>query len=275
MKNKSTNWENLSTPALEKLLAADFLSDEDSLSPEEIHEITEVIAKREKEANSPPQVDVDTAWETFLAKVKDLPPEEAPTIEEEDKIVPFQKPHRSIKKLRWAVAAAAVLCVLVVPASATGVLDDISQWVSSTFSLSPTGENAQGINDAMYDELKAEIKAITDVTVLPTWYPENSILQRITVDDLDFATILNAEFSLNGKPFLFTVTVADDIDNFNSTYEKNDDPPERYIVHDIPHYIMSNYEQNLILWRNENVECCISGELSVDNLKMMVDSIYP
>lgn len=274
MKNKSTNWENLSTPALEKLLAADFLSDEDSLSPEEIHEITEVIARREKEANTPPQVDVDTAWETFLAKVKDLPPEEAPTIEEEDKVVPFQKPRRSIKKLRWAVAAAAVLCVLVVPASATGVLDDISQWVSSTFSLSPTGEIVQGINQAMYDELKTEIGKITDVSVLPAWYPENSILERITVDDLDFVTILNAEFSYSGKSFLFTVKAADDIENLNSMYEKNDTAPKKYTVNDISHYIMNNYAQNMILWRNENVECCISGELSIEDLKAMVDSIY-
>lgn len=274
MKNEHTNWETLSTPALEKLLSADFLSDEDNLSPEEIHKITEVIAKREREAHTLPQVDVDAAWETFLAKVKDLPPEETPAIKEEDKVVPFQKPHRYVKKLRWAVAAAAVLCALVVPASATGMLDDLSQWVSGTFSLSPVGGSVEGINSAIYDELKTEVEAITDVSILPTWYPENSILERITVDNLDFATILNAEFSLNGKSFLFTVKVVDNIDTFNSTYEKNDTAPERYIINEIPHYIMNNYDQNMILWRNENVECCISGELSIEDLKMMVDSIY-
>ena len=260
MKNEHTNWETLSTPALEKLLSADFLSDEDNLSPEEIHKITEVIAKREREAHTLPQVDVDAAWETFLAKVKDLPPEETPAIKEEDKVVPFQKPHRYVKKLRWAVAAAAVLCALVVPASATGMLDDLSQWVSGTFSLSPVGGPVQGINDAMYEELRAEVEAITDVSVLPTWYPENSILKGITVDNLGYGTMLNAEFSLNGKAFYFSVTVVDDINNLNTTYEKNNDPPEKYIVNDIPHYVMSNYDQNVVLWRNKNVECCISGE---------------
>lgn len=274
MKNEHTNWETLSTPALEKLLSADFLSDEDNLSPEEIYKITEVITKREREANTSPQVDVNAAWETFLAKVKDLPPEETPAIKEEDKVVPFQKPHRYVKKLRWAVAAAAVLCALVVPASATGMLDDLSQWVSGTFSLSPRGDVAQGINDAMYGELKEEVAAITDVSVLPTWYPEDSILERITTDYLDFGTLLGAEFSIKGEQFYFTVTVAEDIDKLDTTYEKDNDPPERYIIDDIPHYIMSNYEQNLILWRNENVECCISGELPVEDLKAMVDSIY-
>ena len=274
MKNEHTNWETLSTPALEKLLSADFLSDEDNLSPEEIHKITEVITKREREAHTLPQVDVDAAWETFLAKVKDLPPEEPPTIKEEDKVVPLHKPRRYVKKLRWAVATAAVLCALVVPASATGVLDDLSQWVSGTFSLSPRGDVAQGINDAMYGELKEEVAAITDVSVLPTWYPEDSILERITTDYLDFGTLLGAEFSIKGEQFYFTVTVAEDIDKLDTTYEKDNDPPERYIIDDIPHYIMSNYEQNLILWRNENVECCISGELPVEDLKAMVDSIY-
>ena len=62
------------------------MSDEDNLSPEEIHKITEVITKREREAHTLPQVDVDAAWETFLAKVKDLPPEETPAIKEEDKV---------------------------------------------------------------------------------------------------------------------------------------------------------------------------------------------
>ena len=274
MKNEHTNWETLSTPALEKLLSADFLSDEDNLSPEEIHKITEVIAKREREAHTLPQVDVDAAWETFLAKVKDLPPEETPAIKEEDKVVPVQKPHRYVKKRRWAVAAAAVLCALVVPASATGMLDDLSQWVSGTFSLSPVGGPVQGINDAMYEELRAEVEAITDVSVLPTWYPENSILKGITVDNLGYGTMLNAEFSLNGKAFYFSVTVVDDINNLNTTYEKNNDPPEKYIVNDIPHYVMSNYDQNVVLWRNKNVECCISGDLPEKGLKMMVDSIY-
>lgn len=274
MRDKQTNWENLSTPALEKLLDADFLSDEDTLSPEEIHEISEVIAKREKEANTPPQVDVDTAWETFLAKVKDLPPEDAPTIEEEDKVVPFQKPRRSMKKLRWAVAAAAVFCALIVPAGATGMLEDFTQWAFDTFSFSPTGKPVQAINDSMLDELEKQLQEITDATVCPKWLPKNSITDRITVENNDFDTTLIAEFSLNGKPFYFTVTVVDDIDSLNTTYEKNPEPPEKYVVHDIPHYIMGNYEQNLVVWRNGNAECCISGELSVEDLKAMVDSIY-
>lgn len=274
MRDNHTSWENLSTPALEKLLSAEFLSEEDTLSPEELHEISEVIAKREMEDGTQSQVDVDNAWEAFLARVKDLPPEETPVIEEEGKVVPFPKPPRSMKKLRWAVAAAVVLCVLVVPASASGMLEDFTQWASETFSLSPTGKDLHGINDIMYDELEARLGEITDATVLPKWYPKNSILEGITTENDDFETILNAEFSLDGKPFYFTVTVVDDIDSLNSTYEKNLEPLEKYVVHDIPHYIMGNYEQNLVVWRNGNAECCISGELSVEDLKAMVDSIY-
>lgn len=274
MRDNHTSWENLSTPALEKLLSADFLSEEDTLSPEELYEISEVIAKREMDAGTQPQVDVDNAWEAFLARVKDLPPEETPVIEEEGKVVPFPKPPRSMKKLRWAVAAAVVLCVLVVPANASGMLEDFTQWASETFSFSPTGKPVQAINDSMLDELEKRLQEITDATVCPKWLPKNSITDRITVENDDFDTTLTAEFFLNGKPFYFTVTVVDDIDSLNTTYEKNPEPPEKYVVHDIPHYIMGNYEQNLVVWRNGNAECCISGELSVEDLKAMVDSIY-
>ena len=47
-----------------------------------------------------------------------------------------------------------------------------------------------------------------------------------------------------------------------------------YEINGMHHDMVSNYENNLVAWTNENVECIIQGDLSMDELKQMIDSIY-
>ena len=49
---------------------------------------------------------------------------------------------------------------------------------------------------------------------------------------------------------------------------------EMYEVGDVKHYIMSDVMQRKVSWRNGNWECHISGNLSRDDLLLMIDSIY-
>ena len=42
----------------------------------------------------------------------------------------------------------------------------------------------------------------------------------------------------------------------------------------ITHYIMGNTETLSAMWINGNVEGCLQGELTLEELRQMIDSIY-
>ena len=39
------------------------------------------------------------------------------------------------------------------------------------------------------------------------------------------------------------------------------------------YYLFKNYDRNVVAWTINNWECSISGDVSIDDLKTMVDSI--
>ena len=49
---------------------------------------------------------------------------------------------------------------------------------------------------------------------------------------------------------------------------------DEFIVGGVSHYIMSNLGDYTAVWTVENYECSISGNISVDTLKKMIESIY-
>lgn len=117
--------------------------------------------------------------------------------------------------------------------------------------------------------------SLTDRPVLPTWYPEGSLLTRVEENPMDDGYMLLAAFSLDGEEFHICVTVYNTEEEMDvRNYEKNEGMPEEYPVHGITHYIMGNMARNVAIWRNGNVECSIQGFLTVDQLEQMIDSIY-
>ena len=56
--------------------------------------------------------------------------------------------------------------------------------------------------------------------------------------------------------------------------ERDNEFSEPYEVDGIIHYIMSNNDTNSVAWVNGVVEGHIQGNLSVEDLKEMVNSIY-
>ena len=58
-----------------------------------------------------------------------------------------------------------------------------------------------------------------------------------------------------------------------SQIEQSDSLVELYEVDDIKYYIIANNEQLRAAWVVDSFECYISGPLSVEELKQMINSI--
>lgn len=281
---KDPSWEELSTQELNDLLAHDFAALEDGvLNTEAILAITEVINHREE--GTPTDADVQAAWADFRARIRENgissaenTPEEIPASSE---VVPFvqseKKPGR--RKLRWAVAVAAVVCLLVctmvIPVSGERGVDRVVRWTEQHFSFGPQGglpqERPGGVT---YEEVRATVEGLTIQPVLPNWYPEGTVLEEMTVTEMFDGTNVNISFSLQEEAFSMSIAVYDLEPIGTANYEKNEGPVETYRVNNIPHYIMGNMEKYVVAWQNGNTENSIQGSLTVEGVKIMIDSIY-
>ncbi|HIY33190.1 MAG TPA: DUF4367 domain-containing protein [Candidatus Evtepia faecavium] len=289
--------EQLSTQALEDLLRQDFAAGEGHSDPDFVAAILEVIAQRTPDEALP--VDTDAAWASLRARTLDKPHDPAPT-EEEPKVEPFPTPKRRRPRRPWVVAAVVCLlvCLLAVPVQGQSLLESLVSWTGSTFTFLPqedTGEEPANLpsladpsfsareefsddeiySKVVYQQVEEAVADLTDRPVLPTWYPEGSLLTRVEENPMDDGYMLLAAFSLNGEEFHICVTAYNSEEEMDTAnYEKNEGSPEEYYVNGIPHYIMGNMARNVAIWRNGTVECSIQGFLTVDQLKQMIDSIY-
>lgn len=298
--------EQLTTQELEDLLRQDFAAGEGHSDPDFVAAILEVIAQRTPDEALP--VDTDTAWASLRARTLDKPHDPTPT-EEDPKVVPFpdpkpprQEPPAKSRRPRrpWVVAAVVCLmvCLLAVPVQGQSLLESLVSWTGSTFTFLPqedTGEEPANLpsladpsfsareefsddeiySKVVYQQVEEAVADLTDRPVLPTWYPEGSLLTRVEENPMDDGYYLVLVFSLNGNEFSVAVTVYDSEKEMDiRNYEKNEGSPEEYPVHGITHYIMGNMARNVAIWRNGNVECSIQGFLTVNQLEQMIDSIY-
>lgn len=271
-------WEEMTTQELDGLLWRDLAADQEGfLDPADILAMTEVINSREED--TPTDADVQAAWETFRARIREEEPTPTESIPEEaPAAVPFAKPERKKpgrKKLRWAVAAAAVVCLLAVPAMGSGAMENLVQWTERHFSFLPQNNLPQERPGAVtYAEVQKTVTQLTIQPVLPNWYPEGTVLEDLEVSEMFDGTNVNVSFSLKDKEFSLNITVYSLEPIGTTKYEKNEGPVETYYANHIPHYFMGNMEKHIVTWQNGNTENSIRGSLTEEELKQMIDSIY-
>lgn len=273
-------WEEMSTQELDDLLWRDFAADQEGfLDPADILAITEVINDREED--TPTDADVQAALADFWTRVREEEntttervPEESPA---DPGAVPFAKPERKKpgrRKFRWAVAAAAVVCLLAVPALGGDGVESLVDWTAETFSFGKGNDIDESRSKVMFSELESQVSALTDLSVLPAWYPEGTTLERVEEYEVSGSKDICAVFERQGEAFSLTITVYETIPEHMGGYEKNDETPKQYFANGIPHYIMGNMDWHSATWVNENAECFIQGNLTVEELTQMIDSIY-
>ena len=129
--------EQLTMEELDELLRLDFNANEEDADPELVLAIMEVIMKREPE--SVPQIKPEETWKTFQARNLTEEPEQTTdekAEQEEENIVEYQLPRKRKRWLTSVVAAACAVFVFCAPvAHGSTILETMTNWKQSTFSL--------------------------------------------------------------------------------------------------------------------------------------------
>lgn len=263
-------YEAMTTEELEEILRLDAEAPEGAQSDTEfILFILEVLASRKNTENITGNK-AQKAWESFQ---ENYMPEES------------EKPAEQKKCAQWVrglIAAAAVVALLIfIPVSGNAfsleeVWNVVARWAKETFSF-VSGENVD-ISDPSPDDqeeysslqemLRAEKR---DDSIVPTWIPEGFALARIEKDSTPLQETYTATYLDRDKELSIQVRthLYSDIQNG----EIENDPIEIHPHGGIDFFIFQNLDQLFVTWMVESYECIISGDVSIDEAKIMIDSI--
>lgn len=183
---------------------------------------------------------------------------------------------------RGLIAAAAMLVIIMsctITAEAWGfdLWDTVAKWTRETFHFGYAGqieETNAPTPDFIYP--CASLQESLDVCnitakLVPTWIPEGYVEENVEVfqtpTQRQFFAIYRCENSS------IRISISDYLNSHPVQIEQSEDLIEIYSVNGMDYYIFDNHSQYVAAWIFESYECYISGPLSLDEIKEMIDSI--
>ena len=264
-----SKYDSMSIGKLEEILRADAQGPErDDSDVDEILYVMEVLAKKRRQNG----IAGKTAHEAY----QEFQQHYLPMVEEESKpqrksnVIPFRR-----------IAAVAACLVLVFTLSTTAhafsfwdVWDAVVTWAQETFSFSAGVEVREprvtdGLSYSDFHELLKQYKV--DIDLVPQYIPEGYALSDFFVDENPMQKTYVAIYENDGTTL--KISIRSFFDAEPEQIEKSNDLTEVYYRSGFNYYLFSNYENNRAAWIRNGYECYISGELSIDELKTMIDSI--
>lgn len=234
---------------------------EESYDPELVAAYLDALEKKAPLATSPDARAAEADFRRRLGAVRPTP-----------EVQPVKR--RRYRVLASVAAAIALLFALMLCAQAAGfdIFGALARWTSETFHFTKETEVSP-----YYEPLR---QALEDNKILgelaPKWYPEGFEGSEPKVEENRFSTTISTTFrDSSGKEFMISVIWRSDSENLGPmVYEKDDTSVEVYTSDEKSFYIFANSDNTtMAMWSKENFEESIRGELSVDEVKEIINSI--
>lgn len=269
-----SKYDAMSTEELENILRLDSEAPEGQESDtEEILYIAGVLAKKQTAMNTGKTA--LEAWESFEKNYLST---------EEDHITHNTQSKKTVTPwVRRLVAAAAVIVLLIGLSSTTAnafgwedIWNAVAKWAKETFSFVSSSnteltEPEQSLAQE-YTSLQEALAATScDFDAIPTWIPDGYELERIDVHLNPMQNVYVAQY-MNGEKTL-KITVRTYLGIEPEKIEVNEELIEIYKQSDMEYYFFQNDVQLRAVWYKDSNECYISGELSIEEIKAMINSI--
>ena len=294
-----TDYSVCSTQELEEMLNAELTS----LDPAVSLAILDELAKRTAAAP-----DTDAAWSSFQ---KNYLPLEAPLYPDD---APQRKKARVLRfgrTLGAAAVAACLACTLVVQAGGTDILRTMVRWnrdelrisspvygessllpeagsqdAASSAASSPAPGDGEDVAPVEMETILPEVTvyatlaeglAAMDLKALtPTAIPEGYALESVEVQELEVWADLSAQyFNAAGDLLRFSCSCYGEGSVFSTVVPKDEEEVEVYDFHGTTYYFLSNGRYESVNWmEDELTECSISGPVTREELKAMVNSMH-
>lgn len=167
---------------------------------------------------------------------------------------------------RLLAAAAVVVLLLGIAINARGLWESIIRWYEDSFSLDSPGQDKPPLptEEALGDFPEAS-------AMLPTWFPEDYTPGESSLQQSPIARIYWALFT--GPRGDIRIRIGDYLDESPTQFEYSDSLLEIYEADGIQYYICRNYDTLVAVWLADRLEGTISGNITLEEMKQMIDSI--
>lgn len=234
------------------------------------------VRQLEDAAGIPLEADTEAALAEFHEK------HHAMMLEPEAGQAPRHK--RKMPRLAVAVAAAVVLVTATFAgASDLGVVEIIAHWTGDTFHFAGSGFSSEPAAESpVPGEYETVVEALASCGIpeaaFPKWLPEEASLQSVTVREGKgrfLAVSADYVWEDSGESFFVELKKYARIgDAHAAQFEKDDTPVLEYEAGGTTHYLFGNPAGNVAVWNQDDLICMIVGDLTEDEFKKMIDSIY-
>ena len=268
-----SKYDKMETQELEAILRQDAeATDGQESDTEKILYIAGVLASRENENNTGNRAQI--AWESFEKDYLPIEEESEHTVQSRKTMGPWVR--------RLTTIAAVFVLLIGLSATVVGavgwesVWNAVAKWANETFSFvsdndttltEPEESFAQG-----YASLQDALEATDQSNILvPTQIPDGYVLKEIVVDENPMQRVYIATYDNNTNRIVITVRSYAEGDP--EKIEITDNLVEIYTQNGLECYILLNNNQLCAAWTKDTYECFVTGVLTLDELKAMLNSV--
>lgn len=265
------NYDSMTDEELEELLRLDAGAPEgDELDAETLLYIMGLLADRRKNN----KITGKTAQESFESFKRNY-------LNEDEHIVSTSAKKKVTPSMRWLrrlTAVAAVLAVILlgsvtIKASGITLWEAVVIWAQETFHFGSSEQGEPNENNIReYDSLaEALILLKADENIIPQWVPDGYELMDIKIVENPVRKKCVALYSNGAQSYKITVQLY--INEYPEQIEQSDGYISTVEQKGVSYFFFENNNILQVAWINNSYECYISGELTVDQLTRMINSI--
>ena len=272
-----------STAELEELLALDFALDKPEVDADYLSTILEVIAEREASEETDEQRTRD-AWNELRhaytqrkeTELLEAGTNEKPILDHPCKTEHRKSSHRPFHILRYGAIAAVLIVLLCGTAFGWNIFKVIAEWTEETFQFLSWRQTEELPDTDALDRLRFSVANYTDTPLIPHCAPAGTQEDgNLRITERDNRVFIAMGYLADNRIFSMQLIIYDyEPQNRSYTYQKNITIEDEYEVCGITHYIMGNSETLSAIWVNGCVEGHIQGNLTLEEMQQMIDSIY-
>lgn len=270
-----TRYDDMTTDQLREILRKHAHGElEKEPDTEELFYIMEVLESRESEN---PEKQIKTTEEAYATFVKHYAPEMA-------KEEPILFPKRSAVATRWMKRVAVVAIVFVTlttaavsaKAFAPDFWEKVACWTREFFRFEDVaGTHGQAPDKEVNVALDSLREAVDNhemaADMVPAWIPEGYTCTNVDVKEAPKARRISAIYEKDGEQLV--IKIRQDFGADPVQIEKNEDLIEIYTADGVDYYIFSNDKYMQTAWVVGEYECIIIGNLTMEEIKRVIDSI--
>ena len=198
--------------------------------------------------------------------------------------------HRLLRTGQLVAALVALLLLLTVATAAAGydIWRMLAEWTAEQITLAPGQIEYIDPDDLHIPEEPGEYTDLQEAltayglnrSVVPKWLPEGFVQIHLDIEAVAKGSLIifYALYQWEKNPLVIQVNIylEDEervYDSFGN-FQKDEGDPIPYEAGGITHLLTTNAGRPVALWANGPAECYIGGNITMEELKQMIDSIY-